>query len=395
MNTKPLCTLRIGIFLSLTFISFSCAAQFNGLASFFSDTTLRALMKTNHISSVTEFVKEDSASHFNGRYFFDSNGLVTDLVTGRGPYYTRMKFTYNKTGLVTKQVNYNNMDTSKVESWSERTYGARNRMLKSVRGLMHEGKATVNTEYETKILSEKKGAQVMESKRYDGPNLLSTTLSRDSISGKDTLMVSYEYGIDRRTGKRTAMAKTLSRSYVKDRCYYDDVVKYRVFGKTETAHKISTRYFQLDEKGRWISHGEINYDSAYEAFVQEHPEDFNPNYYPPLFMKAIFEAKIKGERLPEDERTLNGDGLPVQTESQGYRYTLKYNEKKQVTEQFLHKDQELVGTLVFWYNDQGLLTKTRNTYTVTHGEDEARSMTEGESGSKTMIQEMTYTYTFY
>ena len=370
-------------------------AQFSGINSFFSDTSLIALNKKNRVSSVTELVKEDSALKFNGRYQVNVNGRPTELVTGRGPYYSRMTFEYNKDGMVTKQVHYNNTDTSKVEYWTARTFDANNSLLKSVRGQMINGQAVVNTEFERKTLNQKKGSFKAESRRYDGARLLSVTISRDSISGKDTLSVAYEYGMDERTGKRVPISKTLIRAYFKDHCYYDDEISYRVFGKTETANKISTRFFQLDDKIRYISHGEINYDAAYEDFIQEHPEDFNPNYYSPLFVKAVLQGKIKGQRKPEETRILNEDGLLIQSDYEEFRSVMNYNDKKQLVEQLYYRNQEPVGRMQLWYNEKGLLVKTINTSKSMAEEDSAAMHSDSQETPASTTQETHYTYTYF
>lgn len=377
--------------------AFSIKAQFDGLSTFFNDTILRKQIISNRISAITEMVTEDSLTKYNGRYCFDTNGrgIEMNMVYGLAQY--RNQYEYNASGRWTKTIRYEANDTTKVESWTKYTYDADNRMLKVEKGNNREGKTVVNTLYQSKVIKGKKGTIKMESQRYEDNKLYSTTYSHDSISGKDTFGVYYEFrpGNVDETGRRIG-EKTLIRSYTKDHCSYMDEIKYRVFGASETVQKIKTTYTQLDDKGKFLEYGTVLYDETYMDFMQEHPEDFHPNYYSPVFIKALFEGKVQGQKQAENKNTYDANGALIQKETNDYpedpragelitfRYEFKYNEKGQMIEQTMQGVEGYNSLQVFWYNKNGMIYKTLLTYWNTSEENPVKK-------TKTME----YVYTTY
>ncbi len=378
----------------LILICFCAQAQFGGIVSFWTDTTLRMAMKTHNVRSVTEYIKTDSTKAFNGRYIFNNHGLATDLVTGRGPYYSHMRFEYNTQKQVVKQIYFQNMDTAKMEYWKGTVYDAKGRMVKVERGLITDGALLVRPEFEIKYLSEKPRAGRWESKRYDGPRLLDYSLGHDSIAGRDTMTVTYKYGVDRFNGKKVAIGKTLSRARKINDTYFMDELEYRVYGKTEVVSKITTRYDKITARGRWTEFGEVDYEEAYAAYAQEHPDDFNINYYSPPFVKAVLDGKIQGQVKPENKYTFNDWGQLEETYLGGYRIRYTYNPQGQVTQQITYnKEGRQVNAMQLWYNNKGLIIKTRQTTNNQPEEDVARSAE--DEGSVPQVQELIYEYTFY
>ncbi len=297
----------------------SFKAQFDGLSTFFNDTLIRKQIISNRISAITEMVTEDSVTKYNGRYCFDKNGrgIETNFVYGLAFY--RTQYEYNASGRWTKTIRYETNDTSKIESWTNYTYDAENRMLKVEKGNNREGKTVLNTIYQTKVIKGKKGAIKIESQRYEDNKLHSTIYSKDSISGVDTFGVNYEFkpGHVDETGRRMG-EKTIFKTYTKENCSYTHEVKYTVYGPTETAQKITSQYTQLDEKGRFLEEGTLVYDEAYMEFMQEHPEDFNPSYYSPLFIKALFKGEVQGLKQAENKHTYDAKGALIQKETNDY-----------------------------------------------------------------------------
>jgi hypothetical protein len=382
------------ILIAILFTFLSCQAQFSGIVSFWTDTNLRVAMKTHKVRTVTEYAKEDSSTQFNGRYYFNNDGLAINLVTGRSPYFTRMTFDYNKNGLVTKQTHYSTADTTVIENWKTTTYDAKNRPLKIERGQIWAGKTTVNKEYELIHVGAKPAAQRWEYRNYDGSNLLSLTLGRDSIAGRDTFSVQYTYGIDRYNGKKLLTGKTLSRSRKNEGCYYQDAAEYKVFGKTQVAVKLETSYSKITATGKWTEFGVVDYEEAYETFIQGNPNDFNPNYYSPKFTKAFLAGTIKGKAKPEIKYTFNEKGWLEETYQGGYRVRYNYNEKGQVTEQLTFNEQnEQVNSMQLFYDNKSLISKTVSTSVNQLNEDSARSA--NDEGTKALKQEFNYEYTYY
>ncbi len=342
-------------------------------------------------------VTEDSLTKYNGRYCFDTNGRAVEMNIVHGLAQYRSQYQYNALGFWTKTMRYETNDTSKIESWTNYTYDAENRLLKVERGNTREGKTVVNTVYQSKVIKGKNGAIKMESQRYEDNKLYSTIYSRDSISGKDTLGISYEFrpGNTDENGRR-AGEKTLVRRYSKDHCFYVDEIKYLVFGSKEVVDEVKGAYTQLDEKGKLLEEGKIIYDDVYMEFMQEHPEDFHPNYYSPIFIKGLFEGKVQGQKQAENKNTYDANGALIQKETNDYpedpragelitfRYEFKYNEKGQMIEQTMQGVEGYNSLQVFWYNKNGMVYKTLLTYWNTSEENPVKK-------TKTME----YVYTSY
>lgn len=222
----------------------------------------------------------------------------------------------------------------------------------------------------------------METNNY-GRKLNSTTYTRDSIDGIYRYIVSYEYrpeDIDEKGRKHGE--KMVWRYYTTDYCLYEDHVEYSVFGSIEVAKKISSSYYQRDEKGRLLESGNINYEEVYMDFVQEHPEDFNLNYYSPLFVKAVFEGKVQGQRKADLKCVYDAKGLLLEKQFYGSNCKYKYNDKGEITEVVC--DSEFgTSTQQFWYNENGLISKTIHipNRDVENAENDAR--------------ECVYNYTYY
>lgn len=326
------------------------------------DTILRNQVKANRIVTVSEYIKVDSISKYNGTYFFDANGRVTEFNMVYGNGFNRNKFYYNKIGSWTKTIRYDSQDTSKIESIKIWTWDVENHLLKEERNVDINGKMEMRKTFESTYSKTAKGVYRIVRKRYEDNKFHSTIYGHDSTSGKQKFYVSYEYrpgDVDEK-GRRAGV-KTVARSYTKDFCTYDDVLTYQVFGKSEVLNKIKTQYIQLDVKGRLLEVGEINYDDVYMDFMQEHPEDFNPNFYAPVFLKALLEGKVQGVKNPEFKNAYDAAGRLIEKDLFVYCYTMKYNEKGQLVEQFGENKENQSTKQLYWYNEKGLISKTQST----------------------------------
>ena len=268
------------------------------------DTILRNQVKANRIVTVSEYIKVDSISKYNGTYFFDANGRVTEFNMVYGNGFNRNKFYYNKIGSWTKTIRYDSQDTSKIESIKIWTWDVENHLLKEERNVDINGKMEMRKTFESTYSKTAKGVYRIVRKRYEDNKFHSTI-----------------YGHDR----------------------------------------IKTQYIQLDVKGRLLEVGEINYDDVYMDFMQEHPEDFNPNFYAPVFLKALLEGKVQGVKNPEFKNAYDAAGRLIEKDLFVYCYTMKYNEKGQLVEQFGENKENQSTKQLYWYNEKGLISKTQST----------------------------------
>ncbi len=342
------------IFITLTIINFcSLMAQFEGLGTYYEDTTLRALVKLNRVNAITETnLLYNSVS----RYCFNKDGRVIETFNNSGH---RMKFEYNAKGLVTKRISFDDKDTSKIEAWTSITFNDKGYLLKEENGNYQDGKLVVHTESETKVLSEEKDKTRMVTYKYLGDSVYETITGLDSTSGIYNYYITYTYrpeDIDEKGRKQGN--KTVERTYVKNNCFYQDEITYKVNGRIEIADKIESYYTQTDAKGRTIASGKMNYENAYMAFMQKHPEDFNYYVFSPLFLKAVLTGTVKGEKEADSKYTYDVKGRLIEKDFYGSNYKFKYNEKNQITEQI--NGGNLNSTEQFWYNEKGLIIKTRN-----------------------------------
>jgi hypothetical protein len=385
--------------------------QFSGLASFFGgDSLLQKGLRANKVRSVTELLKEDSTKKFNGVYYFNTDARTIELVTPYGTGFNRMKFEYAKNGITTRQTRYDYEDTSKINTWSMLTLDVKGRILKDERGEMREGKVYISKNYEIIYGQGKKSDRMVASKRYRDNKLESTTVMRDTIIGKDTFGISYETspeGVDRKG--RSFAKKTLSHFYRTEGFEYHVQIEYFVFGGKESAQKVTTYYTQFNENGRVVEDGEIDYDEAYTDFMQEHPEDFNPSYISPLFIKAVLAKKIKGQKKPENRYSYNSKGLVTeyivsQAESRpesGYEYVyqIKYNDKDQLVEQITFSHGEKIGDQKLWYNEKGLIIRMVQSYSSVDNQesDHAAAANETQTAESKLntTKEYLYTYTYF
>ena len=370
--------------LSLVFCFMSSKAQFEGLGSFFTDTVLRAQVIANRVSSVTLTVTQNGSTNYNGRYDFDLHGRVIE--TNR-PYMgnSRMKMEYFKGDLIARTVNYDKEDTTKIANWRSYTYDEKDRRIKEESVNYFEGKSVITESIVTKILVDQNGWTNSETNEYYSSNELSSTQYRsDSINGIYTFTTTYKYrpnDVDEK-GRKSG-EKILKRFYTKDRCSYEDELQYEVYGRIETVEEITTRYKQFDEKGRLVEAGKIDYQEVYMNFIQEHPEEYNFYYSSPLFVKAVLEGTVQGERKQDENYTFDTKGLLVEKHFYGSNYKLKYNDKRQLIE--ITCDGPLITTELFWYNEKGLVSKTVFTSRNPHDTIIDRIQT----------QECAYTYTYY
>ncbi len=366
-------------FLLFFFLSTHSKAQFTGLGSFWHDTLLIPQIKAQKVSCVTERITKYNNA-FNGRYCFDSVGRVIETINGSGQ---RIKYEYHDKNLVSKQIYFEERDSSKINSWSLTTYDKNGRVLKVEHGYFHESKAMLSKDTETKLSGENSARPYAEITKYYGDKIVSTTLEHDSTSGIYNFHISYSYepeDVDEKGRKQGK--KTLERSYFKDNCIYEDEIKYKVNGRIEIAENIETRYTQTDSKGRVLEYGDINYEEAYSTFIQEHPEEISYYAMSPLFIKAIFEGKIKGVREADAKFTYDVKGRLVEKHFYGSDFKFRYDEKNQLVEVRCSGNQHY--TELYLYNDKGLIEKAASTH-----------WNPNEEGSPKNTNEVTYTYTYY
>ena len=373
-------SLLLALILALCFLS--SKTQFHGLGSFHGvDTVLRAQVIANRVSSVTERVIQNGVPKYNGHYNFDALGRVVESNQAYGLGYDRRKMEYVKTNHIAKTINYESEDTTKIMKWERSTFDENGRRLTMERGDYQDGKEIISKTMDSKKIVDEKGRTSTEIYQYSGNELSSIISWTDSIVGIYTFYISYEYrpGDVDENGRKTRK-KMVRRYYTEDRCLYNDALEYQVYGPIERVKKISTSYRQSDDKGRLVETGEMDYEEVYGDFMQEHPEDFNLNFYSPSFVKAVLEGTVQGERMPDIKYTFDEKGVLLEKFSHGIIYKFKYNDKGQMTEAISE-----YTTLLIWYNEKGLPSKTVSTY---------MNPNDVISGKKE-IQECTYGYTYY
>lgn len=238
-------------------------------------------------------------------------------------------------------------------------------------------------EKESKLISEEKNKSRWQTTKYGFQDIYTITYSLDSSANNFHYFIDYEYrpeDVDEKGRKRGN--KELTRSYTKNNCRYEDIIKYKVYGRLETPDDIKTYYYQGDEKGRLIEFGEVDYDPAMEQFISEHPEEFSYGIISPKFIKAILNGELKTDRHAKIKQVYDAKGRMIEKEHYGTRYTFKYNTKGQLTEQIKQGTYPTKDEL--FYNEKGLITRVLTTgYTA-------------DSGDKTVIlEESNFTYTYY
>ena len=280
-------------------------------------------------------------------------------------------------GQITKEIHYSDQDSSNVTYWAKWVYDNKSRRLKEITGSYQNGKAVEQVSSESKY-SEKSKYRTEKQEFYAG-KLIKKAILVDSMAGIYTYHISYEFREDKtdRSGRRQGEEK-MERSYETGNRRYENEVEYMVNGRLEAAEKIKTYYWLYDEKKRVIESGKIEYEEDYMNYIAQHPEELAYGVYSPRFVKDVLAGKVEGQKETFTSQSYDDMGRLTVKEHFRKKYSFKYNEKGQVTEQNNLSDRV---TDVFTYNEQGLIIKMVST-TIRNGVTQHPSTAE-------------YTYTFY
>lgn len=351
-------------------------ALFDNIHDFKSDSALVALVKLNKVKSVSQVVSTPNYTFAYGEFKYNEKGKVIYMLTQGG----RNGYEYDGDVLV-KLTQYNNKDSA--ESWQKYTYDNKNRLLKTEPSYYQEGKLTSYVETESKLISEEKDKSRWQTTKYGFTDIYTVTYALDSSANNMHYYIEYEYrpeDVDEKGRKRGN--KEVTRSYTKNNCRYEDIVKYKVYGRLETPDDIKTYYYQGDDKGRLTEFGEVDYDPAVEQFMSEHPEEFSYGIISPKFIKAVLNGELKTDRHPKVKQVYDANGRIIEKEHYGTRYTFKYNNKGQLAEQIKQTTPPTKDEL--FYNEKGLISRVLTT---------GKTL---DSGDKTVVlEESNFTYTYY
>ena len=368
---------------TLTVISASAQLQypsgttlFDGIHNFSTDSTLRDLVKQLHIKSISQIVSTATYTFSYGEFQYNEKAQLSRMRTQSA----NAAYAYNDK-LRTKELHYGKNDS--LESWTDYVYDDKNRLLKIIRNYYNQGKLMSYTETETKPISEDSVKRRWESIKYGFSDIYTITYALDSAANDMHYYIEYIYrpkDVDQK-GRKSG-DKKMTRMYTKNNCRYEDIVKYKVYGRLETPDDIKTYYFQGDEKGRLIEFGEIDYESAMMQYVSEHPEQFSYGSIPPGLIKAILNGQLKTTRRAKIKQVYDAKGRIIEKEHYGSRYTFKYNAKGQLVAQI--KQGEHPTTDELFYNEKGLISRI---VTTGHRTD---------SGDKSVVlEESIFSYTYY
>jgi YD repeat-containing protein len=354
----------------------SGTALFDNIHDFRSDSTLVALVKKHKVKSISQVVSTPNYTFTYGEFKYDEKGKVIYILTQGG----KTGYEYDGDVLV-KLTRFNNKDSA--ESWQKYTYDDKNRLLKTELIYYQQGKLINYVEKESKLISEEKDKSRWQITKYGFEDIYTISYSLDSSANNLHYYIEYEYrpkDVDEKGRKRGN--KELTRSYTKNNCKYEDMIKYKVYGRLETPHDIKTYYYQGDDKGRLIEYGEVDYGPAIEQFMSEHPEEFSYGTISPKFIKAVLNGELKTDRRLKIKQVYDAKGRLIEKVHYGTRYTFKYSAKGQLAEQIKQGTQPTKDEL--FYNEKGLITRVRTTGYTT------------DSGNKTVVlEESNFTYTYY
>lgn len=378
---KALKTVVIVFFLS----NFCCYAQlnypsgtmvFDGIHTFRRDSALQDLVQKQKVKSISQIIATPNYTLTYGEFFYNEQSQITRMHTQS---YT-VGYEYSGT-LRTKELHYNKKDS--LESWTDYVYDEKKRLVKTIRNYYSQGKLISYTENETKPIAEDANKKRWETTRYGINDIYTIKYSLDSTANNIHYYIEYEYrpkDVDQK-GRKTG-DKKMTRSYIKDNCRYEDIVKYKVYGRLESTKDIETHYYQGDEKGRLIEYGDLDYEKGMMQYISEHPEQYLYGAYPTGLVKAILDGQLSAERKAKITQVYDANGRLIEKKHYDKRYSFKYNSKGQLIEQVTQGNYPATDTI--YYNKNGLISRIVTTgYTL-------------KSGDKTVVlEESNFIYTYY
>jgi YD repeat-containing protein len=349
---------------------------FDGIHNFKSDSVLRAMVNQQHVKSISQVVSNRNYTFSYGEFSYNEKAQVTRMRTQSA----NIGYEYID-NLCTKELHYAKQDS--LESWTDYVYDDKSRLLKTVRNYHSQGKFMSYTEIVSKLISEDHIKKHWETTEYSYQDIYTITQSLDSTANNSHYYIEYKYRpkeVDEKGRKRGN--KKLTKTYTKDNCKYEIVVKYKVYGRLESPDDVKTYYYQGDKNGHLLEFGEIDYESAMHEYMSRHPEEFVYGVLPPNFIKEILNGELNTNRTPKIKQVYDAKGRIIERTHYNTRYTFSYNAKGQLVEQIKQGTHPTKDQL--FYNEKGLITRLLTTgYTA-------------DSGNKTVVlEESNFTYTYY
>lgn len=359
-------------------------AQFEGINSFFNDTALIAKVKSHKIRSAQESVLQNGKTTLLKKYYFDTNGKVCDMFTFSGTTVSRKHFEYDKNGYVILNQNYEEGDTTKKSSSQTAQYNATGQLLSKQTNYTLDNKPVSELEFSSKPVLSTSTKTIIEAKEFYRTNTTARIRFVDSIVGADKYTCSYRFREGDTDEKgRVHGKKTVERSHKQGAVLFNDEVEYEVYGRLESPKDIKSSYYESDAMNRMLEFGEIEYEEVYADFLQRHPDNFNPYQVSPLFVAAVFNNEITGQKRPDAKFTYNQKGQLIEKLFYGTTYSFEYNAAGNIiayTTKGENADYGKTGYSLF-YNEMGLVTKIIIENTPPQG-----------SATATTKQELTYRY---
>lgn len=349
---------------------------FDGIHNFSHDSALVDMVKKNKVKSVKQVVTTRTYTFAYGEFTFNEMGQVIDMLTQQG----RIAYAYAG-ALCVKSIRYAKTDS--IESWVNYIYDNKNRLLKTEQNYYQEKRLNTYVDKESKLVSENKNCTRWETTDYGYQDIYTISQVIDSTNNNAHYKIEYKYrpkDVDEKGRKRGN--KTLTKTYIKDNCKYEIVVKYKVYGRLESPDDIKTNYYQGDKNGHLIEFGDIDYGPAMEQYISLHPEEFSYGTLPPNFIKAILSGEFNTSREAKIKQVYDAKGRMIEKNHYDTRYTFHYNAKGQLHEQI--KEGKYPRKDELFYNEKGLIIRVLTTGYTT------------ESGDKTVVlEESNFTYTYY